>query len=278
MTQAVLALALSPLALAVVIWSVRQPMRVALPIFAALVPFGGALSIGSSPFGSLSSLAGLLLGGGLMLQLITTRRLARRIPADVPVWLLFLGVATVTALWTVDRGITTRGLVVLGSLVIVYVLTAVSDVDRTVLRRTENALLLGSAAVVCYGITQLLFLGGFPSDTPGEGPVDDGRFGNDLLGPGVQAIALLLPFTIALSRAFLRTGAGQRLFHAALALLMLWGVLMTGSRTGVLAVAVGMVVLILAGPRRARLGLTVSLAVFPPVGGGLTAPRSCAWP
>ena len=196
----------APAVFALVIACVREPMRVALPIFAALIPFGGALSIGSSRYASLSSLAGLLLAVTLVLQFITSRRSAPRITPAVPVWLFFLAVAVATVLWSEERWRTANAIIVLASLVLVYVFTVMSHADRTVIRRTENGLLIGAAVAVGYGLMQLLFLGGLPTDNPGAGITEGGRFGNGLLGPNIQSVALILPLTIALSRTFTRRG------------------------------------------------------------------------
>ena len=55
---------------------------------------------------------------------------------------------------------TISGLMVLTSLVVVFILVTLSDVDRATVRRTETALLIGSAAAVGYGLFQLVFEGG----------------------------------------------------------------------------------------------------------------------
>lgn len=254
-----LVLAVAPFVVALLVVCLREPMRVTLPIFAALIPFGGALSVGPSRFGSVSSLIGLVLAVGLVLQLIATRRSARTLSSSVPAWLLFFGVACASTLWTIDRSSTINGLIVLGGLILVYVFTAMSYVDRTVLRRTENGLLVGGVTVVIYGLYQLVFLGGFPDDATGAATASDGRFGNDLLGPGLQAVSLLLPFCVALSRAFSESGR-LRIVNAAIGVLMFWGILMTGSRTGTLAMAVVLATLAWSGPRQARRGLMVCLA------------------
>lgn len=276
MTTWLLAVAAAPFVLTLLVLSVREPMRVALPVFAALVPFGKGLSLGSSSFGSLSSLAGILLAVGLALQLVTTRRAAPRLSPSVPIWLLFLATAAATFLWTLDSSTTLNGLFVLGALVLVFVLAAMSPVDRVALRRTENGVLVGGTAAVLYGLYQLVVLGGFPDDVPGAGIAADGRFGNDLLGPGVTAVALLPPLLIALSRVFRQSSAGSRWMYMVIAALMFWGVMMTGSRTGTLAVGVAILTLALAGPRRARrpivatffVGILVASAiwVFQPAG------------
>ena len=255
-----LMVAAMPLALVVVVLCIREPMRIALPLYAALLPFGSALSVTDSSFGSLSSLAGLLLGVGLAAQLLGTRRSARTMSLSVPIWLLMLGAATASVLWSIDRPTTVGGIMVLASLVLVYVLVAMSHADRVVLRRTENGLLVGGVVVVSYGFYQLLVEGGFPSDVTGA-TTSDGRFGNDLLGPGIQAVTLLLPLAIALHRAFAETATGRPFVNGAIALMMFSGILMTGSRTGTLAVAVVVLAMAWSGPRRARNRLLATFLV-----------------
>lgn len=258
----------APALAVLVVVCLRDPLRVTLPLFAAVIPFGGLLSVGTSPFLSASSMLGLLLAAGLLLQFVRHRPGVPPLSATTPVWVLFVGLAVATALWTVDRPATISGLLVLGSLVVVYVLVALSPVDATAVRRTENGLLAGGVLVVGYGLYQLFYLGGFPDDVTGKGVVEGGRFGNDMLGPGIQAVSLLLPFVLALSRATTSAGArssGWRLLHLGVAALIFWGVLMTGSRTGTLATGLVLVALAWSGPRQARariLGLfAVGLAV-----------------
>ncbi len=252
MTQLVLALVAVPVVVVALFMCLREPMRVALPAYAALIPFGGGLAVGSARFGSLSSLVGLALGLGLVLQFLHARRAAARLSPTVPVWLLFLGLSGASVLWSIMPSETLSGFLILSSLIVVYVFVSLSHVDRVVLRRTENGLLAGAVLAVCYGLTQLLFLGGFPSDVPALGPAPDGRFGNDLLGPDNEAVALLLPLVIALSRSVTQPGRSTRLLHALLAAILLTGTLMTGSRGGLLTSAVAAVTLVCATPRRGR--------------------------
>ena len=134
----------APLIIVFAVVCLREPLRVALPIYTALIPFGGLVSLGSSSFSSASSLLGLLLGAGLMAQFVTGRQFTPRWSAAVPVWTVFLGLATATTLWTVNRSATISGLIVLTSLVVVFVLVTLSDVDRSTVRRTETSLLIGS--------------------------------------------------------------------------------------------------------------------------------------
>ncbi|MEP6665253.1 MAG: O-antigen ligase family protein [Nocardioidaceae bacterium] len=259
----------APIVVGPLLMCLRQPMRIALPAYAVLVPFGGLLSIGASRFGSLSSLIGIVLGIGLVLQLVSGRRLEVPLSATVPIWLLFLAVAGATVLWSLTPAKTVNGFVVLGSLVFVYVLVALSHVDRAILTRTENGLLLGGVLATGYGLTQLFFLGGFPNDVPGLPPGPGGRFGNDLLGPNNEAVALLLPLLVSLSRSVTRGERSKRTFHAFVSALLLLGILMTGSRGGILAAVVAVTVLALSNREGrvklfayAGVGITVAAAVL----------------
>lgn len=259
-TQLLLALVAAPVALGLVVLCLREPMRVALPLYAALIPFSGILSVGTSRFGSLSSLVGIVLGAGLVLQLVRRTRSGRiELSPTVPIWLLFLGFAGATVLWSQAPQKTTSGFMVLGSLVLIFVFVALSPVDRGVLRRLENGLLLGGLASVGYGLFQLIVLGGFPSDVPGAGIAPDGRFGNDLLGPNNQAVALVLPLVISLVRSVSHENRSWRLRYAVMAALLLGGVLMTGSRGGLLATAAALATLVLVAPAGRRMLLRYSV-------------------
>jgi hypothetical protein len=241
--QLLLAVAAAPFLVWVVVIMVREPLRLALPVYAALIPFGGILAVGDSKFLSLSSLVGAVLGAGLILFLFRIRHRGFPVSATVPVWLLFLGAAGATVLWSRAPQTTVSSVFILFSLVVIYVLVALCPVDRDILRRVENGLLLGGLACVGYGLFQLVFFGGFPADPPVPG-VTDGRFGNDLLGPNNQAVSLILPLVISLSRSVRAADRSQRLQYTTAAALLLGGVLMTGSRGGLLATGVALLVLV----------------------------------
>jgi O-antigen ligase len=263
-----LALVLVPFALAAGVVMLQRPLTVTLPAFAATLPFGGLLSVGSSRFTTLSSVLGLILVVALAAHLVVGDRAAGPMSLTVPLWLLFLGVAGATSLWSLDASTSAVGFVLLGSLAAIYVLVSMSPVDRRVLRRTEDGLLLGGVAVTCYGLAQLMFLGGFPAHVAGA-VAPGGRFGYDLLGPDNEAVVLLLPMLVAASRAVMRESRRSRTLYLALAALMLVGIVMTGSRGGILAAGVSGITLALSGRAgRGRLlaysalGLVAAASVF----------------
>ena len=257
MSTWILLLTFGLIALGPIIVLLRNPLTITLPAFAAFVPWGGLIAVGPSRFGSVSSLLGFMLAVGLLLKLIAGRRVSVPLSPTVPLWLLMLGTAGATTLWSLDPAKTANGFMVLGSLCVVYLLISLSEIDRTVLRRTEQGLLIGGVAVVGYGLLQLFVLGGFPNDVPGMPPTPGGgRFGNDLLGPNNEAVALLLPLMIALHRSVSRHDAVSRRLHLGIAMLMFLGIVMTGSRGGILAAALSVLVLTAASGRGRRMLLT----------------------
>jgi O-antigen ligase len=249
------AAALLPLLLAFVVACFRDPLRLALPVYAVLIPFSSLLSVAPGPFGSVSSLMGLLLGLALVTQLVTNRRGNDQIPLQVPVWLAFLALCGFSLFWSVAPGDTVNDFMVMASLVLLFAALALSRFDAAVLRRFETAIVVGGVLIVCYGLVQLLFLGGLPA--PGNRAA---RFGNDLLGANNQA-ASLLPLAIAMHRALARVGR-SRPVYGAVTLLLLFGVVMTGSRSGLLATLVVLaVVVFLTTARRAAVFSVAGCAV-----------------
>jgi hypothetical protein len=263
------ALAVLPVAVAGAVVLVRRPLTVTLPVFAASLPWGGLLSVGSSRYSSLSSILGLLLVAGLLIQVVAGNRGTTPLSATVPLWLLFLGVAGATTLWSLDSVQTAAGFLLLASLSGIYALISLSPIDRSVLRRTQNGLLVGGVSVACYGLAQLLFTGAFPAHVAVASQAPVGRFGYDLLGPDNEAVCLLLALVVALHRSVTEPAFRSRVANTGLAALVLTGILLTASRGGILATAVASLTLALASRRgRARLltytavGLAVGAVAF----------------
>jgi O-antigen ligase len=251
------AVALAPVLVAYLIAAVRDPLRYVLPPYAVSLPFSSLLSVGPGPFGSASSLLGLLLGATLLVQLATTRRSSARLSLAVPVWLAFLALCALSFFWSIAPTVTVNGVLVLSSLVVLFAALALTEFDRVTLRRFENAVVLGGVLVVCYGVAQLLFLGGLPSEGGAA------RFGKDLLDPNNQAASLLLPLAITAWRA-LTDSRSIRWVHAGAMLLLALGITMTGSRGGFLAAAVvlGTVLMLSTARRAVKTGVTVAAILF----------------
>jgi O-antigen ligase len=277
-THSPLVAAVVPYALVAVILILRDPLRIGLPAFAASIPFGQMLAIGNSAFLSLSSIFGLLLAVGLLLERLRVRQAMAPLSPTVGIWLLFVGVVGSTTIWSISQVQTRIGFIIIASLVAIFALVSMSDVDAKALRRTENGLLLGGVLVVVVALYQYFVQGGFPGETVSLGPQPDGRFGNGLLGPDNQAVAFMLPLVIALTRVVSEREHRQRVLHGVIAAMLVAGVLATGSRGGLLAAGVAVIVLASSLPvGRTKLvaygliALTAAAVVFFTNPGGIAA-------
>jgi hypothetical protein len=251
---------LAPIGLLVALVCLQKPLSVALPAFAASIPFGSLLGIGHSRFGTLSSVLGLLLLIGLVLRLMISRRQPAPLSATVFLWLGFLAVAATSTLWSLSASLTANGILEIGSLISIYALISMSKVDHEIIRRVELGLIVGGLLAVGYGLVQLTLLGGFPNDVPGLPPGTGGRFGNDLLGPNNNAVAFLLPLCICLQRSVGALRASTRRLHGLFAFLLFLGIVMTGSRGGLLSAVLCTVVLFAVAPRGRRMLATYLVA------------------
>jgi O-antigen ligase len=254
----VLGVLLSPLIVAYVLACFRDPVRWALPPYAVLIPFGSSLKIAPGQFGGVSSVLGLLLGVTLITQLITTRRSGARLPLAVPVWLAFLALSGLSLFWSIAPGATYDDFQILASQVLLLVALVLTRFDDGTLRLFGTSLMMGGIAVVFYGLVQIFLLGGLPEAREVKVGGGDPRLGDDLIGANNLAAALLLPLAIAASRTLTETGR-SRLFHGVATVLLLVGILLTGSRGGLLATFLLLAIILWLGV--ARRALKVTLAV-----------------
>jgi hypothetical protein len=255
-------LLIAPIGALLALLCIQKPLSVALPLFAASIPFGSLIGVGGR-FGSLSSILGLLMILGLMMRLVVSRHQRAPLSGTVFLWIGFVAVTATTTLWSLSPQVTADGILEIGSLVALYALISMNQIDRQIVHRVEQGLIAGGLAAVGYGVVQLTLLGGFPNDVPGLPPGPGGRFGNDMLGPNNNAVAFLLPFCICLQRSITAPRGSTRRIHAFIAFLMFVGMVMTGSRGGMLAAVLCMLVLLAAAPRgRKVLALYLVTAVL----------------
>lgn len=272
-----LLLACLPLVLVFVVVGFRRPVSVLLPTYAFSVPFGSLLSTGlPPPYDSVSTPLGLLLLPSLAATQLYNRSVRVRFPATVAIWLLFLAVTGASAVWSISPQVTEVAFRNLALLVVLYLLLALTPVDRADLRRVETWLLLGGVVASLYGTYQFV-TGSLPIDVEGGG---GGRFGRDLLGANNTAAALLMPFAIAFCRAAVWPTVRGRLVHLAAGVMLVFAVLLTGSRGGILAVTALVIVAIVYIDRSRKLllgyaalavvGVALVLALHPGGVGGRT--------
>ena len=234
----------TPLVVIAAIAALRAPMRL-LAVYGMIIPFGSGLVISSAlpaPFNTLSTVTGIAATGALAVQLaLGVRRRAVVVPA-LPVWILFLGVAATTWLWSVNGDATLRRALVLSSLIALYAVTALTDAEPRDVAWVEAGIILGGALTGAYAIF-LAFSGGLPETgaTPGRFAIPGS--GGEAGDPNVTAATLLLPLVVALKHTGRQSDRRVRAAGAAAALLAFTGIGLTASRGGLVAAAVGILVL-----------------------------------
>jgi O-antigen ligase len=230
---------------------VSRPGRTIVPLYAGLVPAGSALPLSvplPPPFDTPSSLLGGVAIASLAAHILVTRR--ARVPGlPVACWLLFLGWCTASIFWSHQPVVVLHELQIAFPLVVLFVLAALTRFDERDLDLVRLAIVVGGAAVGGYALYLFAQNAGLPSHGLG------GRFSlvtdPEETNPNQLAAALLLPLTLSVHlilepvRPFPRRlsvviGSTSFVFVAI-------GLVLTGSRGGVIAGAIGVAaVLILA--------------------------------
>jgi O-antigen ligase len=266
---AVLALILAaPIAARLFLASVDDPVGTALPVYALLLPFGSGIHVPlplPSAFASLSSLVGGWAIVALALHIAATRRALSTHVVTCTLFVMMLGVLAFTYLWSINPATTSENLFVLVSIVLLFVLGALIEVDPRSLRRVEAYAIFGAVVACAYGVW-LLRTGRLVSHDQGPARFATAGGAGDQADPNITAATLVFPFLLALlwtlreRRMLLRAGTLMA------TVLIGFGILLTGSRGGGLAVVAGsLIVASEAGGRnfiKAALGLAISAAVI----------------
>jgi O-antigen ligase len=228
----------APLLVVAVLAGLRSPLGVLLAIYAAILPFGSGLTVPlpiAPPFNTLTTLLGLLTIGAVIAHLALVPRRSQRIPLAVPVWLIFLGIAGLTFMWSISPSTTADDYAVLASLIVLYMVTSFMPVEHKDMRRIEGAVAAGGAITGVYAFF-LTATNNLPLTGSGTPRFATAGGTGDAADPNITAAALLLPLTIGAGRAMRREERPiVRLAFAACSALSGGAIAMTGSRGGMIA-------------------------------------------
>ena len=247
-----------------------------------VVPFGSSIELpGVRPaaIGTLSSLLGAATAAGLIGVFVLLPHRRARVPTIVFGWLAFLGWSALSYAWSVNPGGTASGAFVLTSLILTSVAIVMIRYTASDLEQFELALIVSGLVTGLIGLGQLLT--GHLSDTG----IGVGRFalvGDDA---NITAAALLLPAAAAINLWLNHVGSRRiRLLAAAGAVSSIFGIALTVSRGGMLALLVVVILLLVRryGLKRAALicaVIGVALLIANPVGdrGASSTGRSSIW-
>ncbi len=236
-----------PLVAAILIGVSRDPLRYLLPAYIVTVPFGSKLNLGlPAPLDSLSTPLLILLILTTGYQLALGARTRAPLSGTLPIWVLYLGWAALSALWSISAQLTAKGVFNLTALIVFFGVLSFIRIDAVVLRNAQIAIVFSGAATGLFALAQLLLLGGLPQGEAGA------RFGEDILGANNTAAALLLPLAVALPSAVSAARQSERLLNVAAALLIGVAIVLTGSRGGLLSAIVVFIVIFVATPSGRR--------------------------
>lgn len=251
------------LAVAVAAWLaflvLRKPMATSLALYGFLLPFDSILGLEIG--GTLTRYVGILLAGAAVLTMLRKRASVAR-PQSPTWWVVaYCCVALVTVFWSVEPELSAARVPTMISLIGLYLLLCICPISRAELRWAVGATIVGGAAAGLLLVVQFA-AGGFILAT--RYTISIG--GSAMTDPNGAAVSLLVPLALSVCLAL---GYNRRLPMIASALstiLCAFGIALTESRTGLLSMAVALVVIVL-GARRAgatrwrRLGLGVLLAL-----------------
>lgn len=234
--------------------AVVAPLVFPFALYVGVVPFDNLLSL--SAFGTLTKFLGMAAGAALIFYLVRTKQAVRPSPS-LMIWGALYLWAAATAFWAYDQTLVFGALLTSVQLVILYAAICVFPSDRSAVRWTTFAVIVGGIAAAVYGAYLFhngtdIYYGSRLRITTDTGAIDPNHF----------AAALLLPIALCLS-ALLTTkklivAAGS---IAALGMLFV-GVTLSASRGAVMAIGFMAVYFLIRSRTRIRLiAITIATAV-----------------
>ncbi|MGH2706797.1 MAG: O-antigen ligase family protein [Actinomycetota bacterium] len=250
--SAPLLIVLAPVGAVVFILGLRAPLSVLLPAYAALVPFGSGIVVPVGlppPFNTLTTVLGMAVTLATGVNLLTSRSRGVRLPPAVYVWMLFVGVASLTMGWSLKPSATLTGVLILVSLISLYAVTSLMPVSARDLFWLEHGIILGGLATGAYALYLVLGPGLTTTRIGLPRFATAGGVGSDV-DPNITAAALLLPLAVAVGKAIQRSSMLERLGYGFSGAVIMAAITLTGSRGGMLATLIVLGVLIVNGRGR----------------------------
>jgi O-antigen ligase len=212
------------------------PVQMSLGVFAFLVPFEAVAMAGGSDSMSLTWVAGVVAGGGLLVVGLVDHRFERP-PKAARWWFLFLALAAASVLWAYNPE---RTLTVLSTFVSLIVLYVVAVSIRISDRELEWVAIMAIAgAVLASFLTTTGFFSGMTYKTVARATIAEHQRQAD---PNYYAAGLLLALSLAVGRTISKRGIAMKLVMGGSAAMIAAAVLLTMSRGALLGILVMMAV------------------------------------
>jgi len=227
--------------------ALKRPLIFPFGLYLMMVPFDGV--IGAT---KVTAIVAGLTGGALVFNMLLTRRVLAP-PKSWTGWALYTLLASLTALWTIDSLNTINAVVTLLQLFIFYTILCVYPVERADLRIAGATVVASGTFISLFGL--LSYAQGFRTQEDRLSVTLNGL----LIDPNHIAAGLLLPLALAVGTLVETRNIWLRLGSAVSAVIMLAALFLTGSRGGLIALAV--MLLFLAWKTRYRLQILALMGI-----------------
>jgi O-antigen ligase len=240
-------LALAPL---IIYIALKRPFGFPFALYAVFAEFDHLFPPG--PLGTVAKIGGLLVSFTLLVKLVHRKRLTKPGP-EVLAWFVFFAWACISLIWTADTGVGMREMQQYFSLFFLYVLLSIATADATDMRMVV-------IAVIGSGVMAALFgLSSYHSSQMGSATsmlrttLSNGSL-NNFVDPNHMAASLQMPFSLLLITMFRERNVFLKICYFLGCAILVGGLLVTGSRAGV--IGVGAIFLFLLLRSRHRLQIT----------------------
>jgi len=220
--------------------AIRQPILFPFGLYVVLIPFDHLLLL--PQFGTLTRLLAIASGAALALSLVRKKQFFA--PGwSLAIWGMFVLWAAASFIWAIDvspRSVS--GFATLLQLFLLFAVLSLTRVNDQNLKLLLFCVILGALAAAAFGL--YLFHGGGQSVyagrlflNVGSGPAPLGEHAEGSINPNEFAAAMLLPIALALMKFLESPRVLQKLTWSLALLVLLGGIVVSGSRGSLLAVA-----------------------------------------
>jgi putative inorganic carbon (HCO3(-)) transporter len=219
--------------------ALKRPLIFPFGLYLMMVPFDGV--IGAT---KVTAIVAGVTGFVLLFNMILTRRVLAP-PKSWTGWALYTLLASLTALWTIDSNSTIAAIVTLLQLFVFFTILAVYPAER------EDVRIVGGMIVASGTFISMVGLFGYAQGFRTQEDRLSVALNGLLIDPNHIAAALLLPMALAVGTLVETRNLWLRLGSAVGAMIMVTALFLTGSRGGLIALAI--MLLYLAWKTRYRL-------------------------
>jgi O-antigen ligase len=228
-TILLIGLSLAPFA---IFLALKRPLIFPLGLYVMMVPFDALLGTTTT----VTRVVAVATAGALVLHMVTSRRVLAP-PKSWTAWALYVLLASLSALWTIDAAGTMLVLGMILQLFAFYSVLAIYPADRRDVR------ILGAIVVASGAFISAFGLFGYATGYRTQENRLSITSGGLVLDPNHIAASLLLPIAVAVGTLFETRDLRLRIGSAISTMVMITALFLTGSRGGLIALVVMLVYL-----------------------------------